>query len=70
MKDNIEALDFDIALELANRLESVSKPSSQFPYAFFDAQIQGMIHGGATVGSRPDGYQPGVLINSAGGGVS
>ncbi|MEO1186248.1 MAG: hypothetical protein AAFX46_16905 [Cyanobacteria bacterium J06636_27] len=51
-------------------MESVSKPESQFPYSFFDAEIQGMIHGGATVGDKPDGYQPGVLINSAGGGVS
>ncbi len=78
LKDNIEALDFDIPAELLNRLESVSKPESQFPYSFFDAEIQGMIHGGATVGvkrsstegNRPDGYQPGVLIKSAGGGVS
>lgn len=70
LKDNIEALDFDIPAEFSNRLETVSKLESQFPYSFFDAEIQGMIHGGATVGNKPDGYQPGVLISSAGGGVS
>ena len=57
LEDNIKALDFDIPAELANRLETVSKPESQFPYTFFDAQIQGMINGGAAVGDKPDGYQ-------------
>ena len=70
LEDNIKALDFDIPSELSNRLENVSKPQSQFPYTFFDGEIQGMIHGGATVGDKPHGYQPGVLIDSAGGGVS
>lgn len=67
--EKIKALDFDIPSELANRLEKVSKPESQFPYTFFDAEIQGMIHGGA-ICDKPDGYQPGVLIESAAVGVS
>ncbi|MDJ0798354.1 MAG: aldo/keto reductase [Calothrix sp. MO_167.B12] len=70
LEDNIKALDFDIPAELTNRLETVSKPEPQFPYTFFDAEIQGMINGGATVGDKPDGYQPNVLSKSTGAGVS
>lgn len=69
LEDNIKALDFDIPAELTNRLETVSKPEPQFPYTFFDPEIQGMVHGGATVGDKPDGYQPNVLSQSAGAGV-
>ncbi|MEM9925589.1 MAG: aldo/keto reductase, partial [Cyanobacteria bacterium P01_D01_bin.50] len=70
LEDNIKALDFDIPAELANRLETLSKPEQQFPYSFFDAEIQGMINGGATVGDKPDGYKLNVLSKSAGAGVS
>ncbi|MGG6265944.1 aldo/keto reductase [Leptolyngbya sp. AN03gr2] len=70
LKDNLEALDFEIPKELSDRLEQVSRPESQFPYSFFDNEIQGMIHGGASVGLKPAGYQPDVLIRSAGAGVA
>jgi aryl-alcohol dehydrogenase-like predicted oxidoreductase len=70
LEDNLKALDFEIESELANRLEVVSRPESQFPYSFFGSEIQGMIHGGATVGNKPTGYYPNVLIESAGAGVS
>lgn len=70
LEDNLKALDFGIPAELANRLEAISNPESQFPYSFFDGEIQGMINGGATVGDKPDGYKLNVLSKSAGAGVS
>lgn len=70
LEDNLKALNFEIPLELQQRLEAVSRPESQFPYSFFDSEIQGMIHGGATVGVKPAGYYPEILIQSSGAGVS
>jgi aryl-alcohol dehydrogenase-like predicted oxidoreductase len=70
LEDNLKTLDFEIESELANRLEVVSRPELQFPYSFFGSEIQGMIHGGATVGNKPAGYYPNLLIESAGAGVS
>ncbi|BAU10329.1 aldo/keto reductase [Leptolyngbya sp. NIES-3755] len=70
LKDNLEALNFEIPKELSDRLEQVSRPESQFPYSFFENDIQGMIHGGASVGLKPTGYQPDVLIQAAGAGVA
>ena len=70
LEDNLKALEFEIPTELANRLELVSRPDSQFPYSFFSSEIQGMIHGGVAVGNKPVGYAPNVLIQSAGAGVS
>jgi aryl-alcohol dehydrogenase-like predicted oxidoreductase len=70
LEDNLKALEFEIPTELANRLELVSRPDSQFPYSFFGNEIQGMIHGGVAVGNKPVGYAPNVLIQSAGAGVS
>ncbi|MBW4558124.1 MAG: aldo/keto reductase [Trichormus sp. ATA11-4-KO1] len=70
LEDNIQALSFDIPTELANRLEAVSRPEPQFPYSFFGSEIQGMIHGGVTVGSKPAGYQTDVLVQSTSAGVS
>jgi aryl-alcohol dehydrogenase-like predicted oxidoreductase len=70
LEDNLKALEFEIPIELADRLETVSRPESQFPYSFFDSEIQGMIHGGVTVGLKPIGYAPDVSISSGGAGVS
>lgn len=56
LEDNLKALDFEIPGELANRLELISRPEPQFPYSFFDGEIQGMIHGGVGVGTKPTGY--------------
>lgn len=70
LESNLKALEFEIPAELANRLDSVSRPESQFPYSFFESEIQGMIHGGTSVGSKPVGYAPQVLIQSAGTGVT
>jgi aryl-alcohol dehydrogenase-like predicted oxidoreductase len=70
LADTLKAVEFEIPLELANRLEVVSRPEVQFPYSFFGNEIQGMIHGGVAVGQKPAGYTPDVLIQSAGAGVS
>lgn len=70
LEDNLKALDFQIPDELSNQLEKVSRPEAQFPYTFFGSEIQGMIHGGKTVGLKPGGYYPNLLIKSAGAGVS
>jgi aryl-alcohol dehydrogenase-like predicted oxidoreductase len=69
LQDNLKSLDFEIPQSLANRLEAVSRPEAQFPYSFFDPEIQGMIHGGVTVGNKPDGYEDRVIIRSSGAGV-
>lgn len=70
LEDNLKALDFTIPGELSDRLEIVSHPQLQFPYSFFEPQIQGMLHGGKPVGSKPTGYHPDILIQSAGAGVA
>jgi aryl-alcohol dehydrogenase-like predicted oxidoreductase len=70
LEDNLKALEFELPTELANRLEAVSRPETQFPYSFFDSEIQGMIHGGVAVGDQPSGYTPVRLIQATGAGVS
>ncbi|MBW4633769.1 MAG: aldo/keto reductase [Iphinoe sp. HA4291-MV1] len=70
LEDNLKALDFQIPNELSDRLEAISRPETQFPYSFFGPEIQEMIHGGKPVGTKPTGYYPNVLIESAGAGVS
>lgn len=69
LEDNLKALDFEIPDQLSDRLQVASNPEPQFPYTFFGPEIQGMIHGGKPVGSKPEGYHPPVLIESAGAGV-
>jgi aryl-alcohol dehydrogenase-like predicted oxidoreductase len=56
LENNLKALDFEIPNELANRLEIISRPEVNFPYSFFGSEIQGMIHGGTTVGNKPASY--------------
>jgi aryl-alcohol dehydrogenase-like predicted oxidoreductase len=71
LEDNLKALEFTIPSELVDRLETVSRPESQFPYSFFDNEIQGMIHGGVTVGRQHSNYAPTAPIQpSSGAGVS
>lgn len=70
LEDNLKALEFEIPAELNNRLELISRPETQFPYSFFDDEIQGMIHGGVAVGTKPVSYTPHRLIRSAGAGVA
>lgn len=70
LTDNLQALEFEIPAELMHCLEQVSRPASQFPYSFFDGEIQGMIHGGVNVGDKPVGYALDRLIQPSSGGVS
>ena len=69
LQSNLQALTFSIPTELASRLERASRPDQQFPYSFFEPEIQGMIQGGKPVGNKPPGYQPLILIEGAGSGV-
>lgn len=62
LEDNLGALDFTLPAELQERLDDVSKPETQFPYTFFEPSLQGMIHGGASIGDKPTGYQRPTFI--------
>ncbi len=69
LEDNLGALDFEIPPELRARLDAVSAEPKRFPYTFFEPGIQGMIHGGATVGDKPAGYVADRTVRGAGAGV-
>jgi aryl-alcohol dehydrogenase-like predicted oxidoreductase len=69
LRDNLQALDFDLPANLAARLDAVSAPTPRFPYSFFGPEIQGMVHG-ARVGAKPSGYAPMIVITGNGAGVS
>jgi hypothetical protein len=66
LQQNIAALSFDIPAELVKRLDDASAPDKMFPYTLFGNEVQGMLHGGANVGSKPRGYAPEILISGAG----
>ena len=70
LQDNLGALEFEIPEELSQRLDAVSQPERKFPYTFFDDAIQGMVHGGATVGDKPTSYYSPVSISGNGAGVT
>ncbi|MBD0266923.1 MAG: aldo/keto reductase [Cyanobacteria bacterium Co-bin8] len=70
LQDNLGAFDFDMPLELRQRLDAVSQPEARFPYTFFEKTLQGMITGGATVGDKPASYHQPLLIEGAGAGVT
>jgi hypothetical protein len=61
---------FDIPDELQERLDAASAPDGTFPYTFFGSEIQGMVHGGADVGTKRRGYFPEVSISGTGAGVA
>lgn len=65
LEDNLKALDFDLAPELAAKLDAAGAPEQQYPYYFFGSELQGMIHGGASVGDKPDGYRAAVRVAGA-----
>jgi aryl-alcohol dehydrogenase-like predicted oxidoreductase len=56
LEDNLQALNFTLPPELMARLDLASAPERPFPYAMFGAELQGMIHGGVTVGAKPPSY--------------
>jgi aryl-alcohol dehydrogenase-like predicted oxidoreductase len=66
LEQNIAALSFDIPDELQARLDAASAPEGTFPYTFFGSEIQGMVHGGANVGTKRRGYFPEVAISGPG----
>ncbi|HZR35998.1 MAG TPA: aldo/keto reductase [Nevskia sp.] len=66
LEDNLGALDFRLAPGLAAQLDAAGAPEQQYPYYFFGAELQGMVHGGATVGDKPDGYRGTVRVGGAG----
>jgi aryl-alcohol dehydrogenase-like predicted oxidoreductase len=70
LEDNLHALDFTLPKELVAKLDQVSAPERQFPYFFFENEMQGMIYGGAAVGDKPDGYHTAVRVTGAGAGVT
>ena len=70
LQDNLGALDFEIPAELRAKLERVSRPATPFPYSFFGSEIQGGLTGGATVGAKPAGYHPEVLVEGMYAGVN
>ncbi len=65
----LTALSFAIPEPLAARLDAASASERPFPYSFFGAEIQGMIHGGAAVAAKRRGYFPEVEISGAGASV-
>ncbi|MEO1210350.1 MAG: aldo/keto reductase [Cyanobacteria bacterium J06638_20] len=70
LQDNLGALDFALPEALQQRLDAVSRPDTRFPYTFFEASLQGMLNGGATVGDKPASYYHPVLVEGGGAGVT
>ena len=68
LKENLAALSFDLPAELRARLDAASAPTATFPYIFFGDEVQGSIHAGAIVGTKPPGYLPTVRIAGRGRG--
>jgi aryl-alcohol dehydrogenase-like predicted oxidoreductase len=68
LEGNLAALSFALPAELHARLDAASAPVRAFPYIFFGPEVQGSIHAGAKVGTKPAGYHP--TIDDAGKGVS
>ena len=69
LEDNLGALDFQLPRELSDKLDAASAPEQQYPYYFFGAELQGMVHGGASVGDKPVGYHQPVRVSGAGAGA-
>jgi aryl-alcohol dehydrogenase-like predicted oxidoreductase len=70
LDDNLRALEFELPAEVRDQLDSAGKPERQFPYFFFENEMQGMVYGGATVGDKPDSYYKPVRVEGAGAGIS
>jgi aryl-alcohol dehydrogenase-like predicted oxidoreductase len=66
LQENITALSFDLPVELRQRLDVASAPPQTFPYIFFGSEVQGSLHAGAIVGTKPPGYFTSVRITGRG----
>jgi aryl-alcohol dehydrogenase-like predicted oxidoreductase len=67
LEENLAAMSFDLPAELRERLDAASAPMRAFPYIFFGPDVQGSIHAGVKVGTKPAGYI--APIDDAGLGV-
>ncbi|MBP0028624.1 aldo/keto reductase [Roseofilum sp. Guam] len=67
LQDNLGALDFEIPIELQQKLDEVSRPEVRSPYTFFESssQMQTMIHGGVTVGDKSPSYALETLVQGS-----
>ena len=70
LEQNITALSFEIPAELRQRLDAVGAVERTFPYLLFGDEVQGLVHGGVTVGTKRPGYFPRVLVSGAGATVT
>jgi aryl-alcohol dehydrogenase-like predicted oxidoreductase len=70
LEDNLQSLDFTLPNEIRAKLDELSAPPTQFPYFFFEQHLQGMVHGGAQVGDKPDGYHANVRVQGTHVGAS
>ncbi|BDM83438.1 aldo/keto reductase [Acaryochloris marina] len=70
LEDNLKALEFTIPGDLRNRLNQASQLKPMFPYTFFTPEIQAMLTGGAIVGDKPEGYNPGIILDAKPAGLS
>lgn len=64
LDDNLKALDFELPPELTAVLDAASAPERHYPYYFFESELQGMVHGGASVGDKPAGYYRPVRVGA------
>jgi aryl-alcohol dehydrogenase-like predicted oxidoreductase len=62
LEDNLSALDFELPVELRERLDAVSCPDAPFPYSYWADVIQSAMYAGAAVGDKPAGYVAPVRI--------
>ena len=65
LRDNMEALSFEIPGDLEARLDAVSAPTVGFPYSYFGDSQQARIAGGVAMSLKPPGYFPAVEIPAA-----
>jgi len=69
IEGNLGALDFEIPVDLRQRLDAVSEREMSFPYSFFTPGMQAMLQGGAPVGDKPKTYMPDRLMAGEAAGV-
>jgi len=53
LEDTLRALEGELSVELAQRLEEASRPEPQFPYTFHGPHMQAMVSGGCRVTAEP-----------------
>ncbi len=69
LEENLKALDFDIPHDLKQKLKEAGNPVTEFPYSFFEPEMQAMLTGGAKVGHKPQSYWSGVSIEAQPAGI-